>query len=58
MEMLRMISFSLFVQTDQYDRYRASLYSHVGQPGPAASQLAGLGTINPAAAHHVEAMTD
>ena len=26
MEMLRMISFSLFVQPEQYERYRASLY--------------------------------
>jgi hypothetical protein len=58
MEMLRMISFSLFVQTDQYDRYRASLYSHVGQPGQPASHAPGPGTINPAAAQAVEAMTD
>jgi len=29
MEMLRMISFSLFVQPDHYERYRDSLYSHV-----------------------------
>jgi len=29
MEMLRMISFSLFVQPDQYERYRCSLYSHM-----------------------------
>lgn len=29
MEMLRMISFSLFVQSDQYERYRCSLYSHM-----------------------------
>lgn len=29
MEMLRMISFSLFVQPDQYQRYRTSLYCHV-----------------------------
>lgn len=29
MEMLRMISFSLFVQPEQYERYRGSLYSHV-----------------------------
>jgi len=28
MEMLRMISFSLFVQPDQYCRYRSSLYAH------------------------------
>ena len=33
MEMLRMISFSLFVQPDQYERYRGSLYSHVS-PAP------------------------
>lgn len=58
MEMLRMISFSLFVQTDQYDRYRASLYSHVGQPGQPATHAAGPGTINPAAAQAVEVMTD
>ena len=32
MELLRMISFSLFVQPEQYDRYRSSLYSHVSQP--------------------------
>ena len=32
MEMLRMISFSLFVQPDQYERYRGSLYSHVSSP--------------------------
>merc|ERR1712070_451826 len=29
MEMLRMISFTLFVQPEQYERYRGSLYSHV-----------------------------
>lgn len=29
MEMLRMISFSLFVQPEQYERYRCSLYSHM-----------------------------
>merc|ERR1719198_2210312 len=29
MEMLRMISFSLFVQPEQYERYRGSLYSHL-----------------------------
>uniref|UniRef100_A0A7S0J7V7 Cyclin n=1 Tax=Calcidiscus leptoporus TaxID=127549 RepID=A0A7S0J7V7_9EUKA len=29
MEMLRMISFSLFVQPDQYEKYRGSLYSHL-----------------------------
>ena len=32
MEMLRMISFSLFVQPEQYERYRGSLYSHVVRP--------------------------
>jgi hypothetical protein len=36
MEMLRMISFSLFVQPEQYERYRGSLYSHV-VPHPQAS---------------------
>eukprot|EP00326_Haptolina_ericina_P030653 CAMPEP_0181171404 /NCGR_PEP_ID=MMETSP1096-20121128/1889_1 /TAXON_ID=156174 ORGANISM="Chrysochromulina ericina, Strain CCMP281" /NCGR_SAMPLE_ID=MMETSP1096 /ASSEMBLY_ACC=CAM_ASM_000453 /LENGTH=209 /DNA_ID=CAMNT_0023259045 /DNA_START=20 /DNA_END=649 /DNA_ORIENTATION=- len=29
MEMLRMISFSLFVEPDVYERYRRSLYAHV-----------------------------
>jgi len=29
MEMLRMISFSLFVEPEAYERYRRSLYSHV-----------------------------
>lgn len=29
MEMLRMISFSLFVEPEAYERYRGSLYSHV-----------------------------
>lgn len=41
MEMLRMISFSLFVQPDQYERYRGSLYSHVTpapQHGPPGQQ--------------------
>jgi len=33
MEMLRMISFSLFVSQEQYTEYRGSLYSHV-QPEP------------------------
>ncbi len=37
MEMLRMISFSLFVQPEQYERYRGSLYSHV-QPQTAGEQ--------------------
>ena len=31
MELLRMISFSLFVQPQQYERYRGSLYSHLPQ---------------------------
>jgi len=51
--MLRMISFSLFVQGDQYERYRASLYSHVGQPPPphaAAAAAGGGGCISAAAA--------
>eukprot|EP00316_Scyphosphaera_apsteinii_P012654 CAMPEP_0119311980 /NCGR_PEP_ID=MMETSP1333-20130426/24586_1 /TAXON_ID=418940 /ORGANISM="Scyphosphaera apsteinii, Strain RCC1455" /LENGTH=219 /DNA_ID=CAMNT_0007316501 /DNA_START=53 /DNA_END=712 /DNA_ORIENTATION=+ len=34
MEMLRMISFSLFVQPDQYERYRCSLYQHVAPSAP------------------------
>ena len=29
MEMLRMISFSLYVAPDQYEKYRHSLYSHL-----------------------------
>jgi len=33
MEMLRMISFSLFVQPEQYERYRCSLYSHCAEIG-------------------------
>jgi len=37
-EMLRMISFSLFVQPDQYDRYRCSLYSHVSPVPPGLLQ--------------------
>jgi len=39
MEMLRMISFSLFVEPEAYERYRGSLYSHVrvgALPGDAA----------------------
>mmetsp|Transcript_21600 Transcript_21600/g.54946 ORF Transcript_21600/g.54946 Transcript_21600/m.54946 type:complete len:210 (-) Transcript_21600:274-903(-) len=36
MEMLRMISFSLFVQSDQYERYRCSLYSHMVPAAEAA----------------------
>merc|ERR1719198_256502 len=35
MEMLRMISFSLFVEPDAYERYRCSLYSHMA---PAQNQ--------------------
>ena len=31
MELLRMISFSLFVHPQQYERYRGSLYSHLPQ---------------------------
>ena len=46
MELLRMISFSLFVQPQQYERYRGSLYSHLPQmtqqsvpvPVPAAAE--------------------
>ena len=49
MEMLRMISFSLFVQPEQYERYRSSLYSHVQPPGGTATQVAG-GTIDLTAA--------
>lgn len=30
--MLRMISFSLFVQPEQFQRYRSSLYSHISSP--------------------------
>lgn len=43
MVMLRMISFSLFVQPEQYERYRISLYTHVkpraqhGQQPPATT---------------------
>lgn len=36
MEMLRMISFSLFVQPEQYERYRCSLYSHMSPAAQAA----------------------
>jgi len=32
MEMLRMISFSLFVEPEAYERYRGSLYSHARAP--------------------------
>jgi len=39
MEMLRMISFSLFVQPDQYERYRCSLYSHVTPRAPTAPTM-------------------
>jgi len=38
MEMLRMISFSLFVQPEAYERYRGSLYSHV-RAGSLASSI-------------------
>lgn len=38
MEMLRMISFSLFVQPEQYERYRCSLYSHMA-PAQSLMQL-------------------
>jgi hypothetical protein len=38
MEMLRMISFSLFVQSDQYERYRCSLYSHMVPASVEAAQ--------------------
>lgn len=38
MEMLRMISFSLFVEPAAYERYRGSLYSHV-RPADGAPQL-------------------
>jgi len=44
MEMLRMISFSLFVQSDQYERYRCSLYSHMV---PANAEGAQQGTDVP-----------
>lgn len=47
-EMLRMISFSLFVQPDQYDRYRCSLYSHVSPVPPGVAGL--LPTIQGSAA--------
>ena len=40
MEMLRMISFSLFVQPEQYERYRCSLYSHMTPGGGAGEALA------------------
>ena len=38
MEMLRMISFSLFVQPEQYERYRCSLYSHMTPGGAGAGE--------------------
>merc|ERR1712070_857875 len=38
MEMLRMISFSLFVQPEQYERYRISLYTHVKPRAQLAQQ--------------------
>uniref|UniRef100_A0A7S3RJ16 Cyclin n=1 Tax=Strombidinopsis acuminata TaxID=141414 RepID=A0A7S3RJ16_9SPIT len=51
MEMLRMISFSLFVQTDQYERYRASLYSHVGIQSQPVTQATGPGSMQSSSAH-------
>ena len=45
MEMLRMISFSLFVQADQYERYRSSLYSHATSSlhyGPPGALIGGV----------------
>ena len=51
MEMLRMISFSLFVQPEQYERYRGSLYSHVApQPGGAIAPQAATPSTEAAAA--------
>ena len=38
--MLRMISFSLFVQPEQYERYRCSLYSHMTPGGAQGEALA------------------
>ncbi|KAL3929869.1 MAG: hypothetical protein SGPRY_001775 [Prymnesium sp.] len=35
--MLRMISFSLFVKPDAYERYRVTLYSHVRRLGMPAT---------------------
>jgi len=48
MEMLRMISFSLFVQPDQYERYRCSLYSHVTPQRAAAAPTAPMPAPQPA----------
>ena len=56
MEMLRMISFSLFVQPEQYERYRGSLYSHLqsqpqaGLGAGAAADAASGGLVSAAAA--------
>lgn len=48
MEMLRMISFSLFVPTEQYERYRGSLYSHVTAPlSPQIAPVATPGAVGP-----------
>jgi len=55
MEMLRMISFSLFVQPEQYERYRCSLYSHVSSPASAehAAQAMRGGPSTEAAPHPI-----
>jgi len=54
MEMLRMISFSLFVQPEQYERYRCSLYSHMGTATATAAQAA-LSQVPEAAATQAQA---
>jgi len=46
MEMLRMISFSLFVQPEQYERYRGSLYSHVKPLPTSAGGLGDTGAVS------------
>ena len=48
MELLRMISFSLFVQPEQYGRYRASLYSHAAVDAAAPSSPTSRGSVEPA----------
>jgi len=49
MEMLRMISFSLFVRPEQFERYRGSLYSHITVPFSHSIAHIGASTSSPSA---------
>jgi len=47
--MLRMISFSLFVRPEQFERYRGSLYSHITVPFSHSIAHIGASTSSPSA---------